>query len=115
LQIAVVPDLLAFLTDDRADDGNESGFVAAVAGEETLGYGEDAEDDFGEGFGQGDGVVEVVDGEIVLAGLDGGVLGVSEDAVGGEDVDLFLLGDCQLFVRGLGEMEGLRSPQRSRC
>jgi hypothetical protein len=60
-----------------------------------LGDGEDAEDEGGEGLGEGEGGGEVGDGEGVLAGLDGGAFCVGEDAVGGEDVDLFLLVESQ--------------------
>ena len=53
---------------------------------------EGAEDDVGEGGGQGDGVFKFGDGEVVLAGLDDGVGSeeVLECAVGVEGVEFFL-------------------------
>jgi len=97
LEIAVVANLLAFLANDGANNGNECCFVAAVGSKKTLGDWEDTEDNFGEGFGQCDGIVEVIYWEGVLAGLDGGVFCGGEDAVGGQDVDLFLLAVCKLL------------------
>lgn len=41
--------------------------------------------------GEGDGAVEVGDGEYVGAGLDLGDVEVLQDSIEGEDVDLFLL------------------------
>ncbi len=96
MQSAVVAGLLAFLADDGAEDGDEGDFVAAVRSEDGLGEGEDAEDDVGEGLGEGDGFVEVADWEGEFAGLDGFGFCIGEGAVGGEDVDLFLLGGSQL-------------------
>ena len=49
-----------------------------------------AEDDVGEGGGKDNGILKVVDGEIILAGLDGGLLEVTEGAVGVEGMKLFL-------------------------
>lgn len=62
-----------------------------------MGDGEDAEDEFGEGLGEGEGGGEVGDGKGVLAGLDGGAFCVGEDAVGGEDVDLFLQWEVKIL------------------
>ena len=51
---------------------------------------ERAEDDVGESGGEGNGIFKVVDGEVILAGLDGGLIEVLEGAVGVEGMKLFL-------------------------
>ena len=73
--------LLAFLRDDGAEERDQGALVGGVGGEDGLGFGQGAEDDVGEGLGEGDGLDEGGDGELVLTGLDGGVVGVGEDAV----------------------------------
>lgn len=91
MQRAVVADLLSLLADDGSEDLYESNLVTTVGGEDRLSDGQDTEDDFGEGLGEGDGVFEIVDWELIFAGLNGLGFGVGEDTVGGEDVDFLLL------------------------
>jgi len=105
LQGAVVAVLLALLADDGADDGDQGRLVAAVGGEDGLRGGQHAEDDVGEGLGEGDGIVEGGDGEVVLAGLDGGLVCVGEDTVCREDMELFLLGRMSVEVAQGGRRE----------
>jgi len=87
---AVVAVLFAFLADDRGHAADEA--AVAVGSEERGDVLQGAEDDVGEGGGQGDGFLEVGDGEVVLAGLDDGVGSeeVLEGAVGVEGVEFFL-------------------------
>lgn len=85
--------MLAFLADDGAHAADE-GVVVGV-GEEGLDVGKSAEDDVGESGGEGDGLIEVGDGEIVLAGLDHLARGSLERAIGVQLVELFL-GDDDL-------------------
>ena len=91
LQEAVEADLFALLGEDGAEERDERALVAGVAGEDGLGFGEGAEDDVGECLGEGDGLGEVGDGELVFAGLDGAVVGTCEDAVDAQGVQFFLL------------------------
>lgn len=58
--------MLGLLAEDGADDGDDARVV--VGGEEALGGAEGAEDDVGEGGGEGDGGVEVIVGVLVAAG-----------------------------------------------
>ena len=73
--------MFAFLGEDGAEEGDQGTLVVGVGGENGLGFRERAEDDVGEGLGEGDGLEEGADGELVLAGFDGGVVGGCEDAV----------------------------------
>ncbi len=84
-------DLLAFLREDGAEERDQGALVGGVGGEDGLGFGQGPEDDVGEGLGEGDGLGEAGDGELVLAGLDGGVFGAGEDAVDARGVEFLLL------------------------
>lgn len=91
LQETVVACLFAFLGDDGANNRDQCTLVTAIGGKEALSDGENPEYDFREGLGECNGVVEVVYWEGVFTGLDGFVVGVREDTVCGECVNLFLL------------------------
>lgn len=91
MEEAVVSILFTFLADNRTKDGDKSGLVAAVGGEEGLCDGQDAESHIRKGLGKSDRIIEIVDREVIFAGLDGGIFGVGEDTVSGEGMDCFLL------------------------
>jgi hypothetical protein len=91
LEEAVVSSLFALLTDNRSQDGNRRRLVAAVSGKDGLLNRQNSEDNVGKGLGKSYSIIEIVDREVVLAGLDCGVFCVGENSVGSEDVDLFQL------------------------
>lgn len=91
LHEAVEADLFALLRQDGAEERDQRALVAGVGGEDGLGFGQGAEDYVGECLGEGDGLGEVGDGELIFAGLDGGVVGACEDAVYAQGVQFFLL------------------------
>lgn len=84
LKQAVEAVLFALLADDGADAADQAG--VAVLPEQGLDVLQGAEDEVGEGVGEGDGVVEVGDWEDVFAGEDGAGVEVGEGAVGVERV-----------------------------
>ena len=86
--MAVEAVLLALLADDAGDEGEELG--VAVGAESVDRVLERAENDVGEGGGEGDGVVEVAGGEDVLAGLDGSAAGGLQNSVRSKGVELLL-------------------------
>ena len=88
---AVEAVLLALLADDRANTTDQ--LVVTVISEDGLDVWESAEDDIGELRGESDGVIEVVDRELVLAWLDRLAGELIECAVGVELVELFLRQD----------------------
>ena len=91
LREAVEAHLLAFLGQHGAEERDQRALVAGVAGEDGLGFGQGAEDDVGEGLGEGDGLDEAGDGELILAGLDGGLVGAHEDTVYAQGMQFLLL------------------------
>ena len=83
--------MLAFLSQDGANQWHQRALVTSVGGKDGLGCGERSENDVGEGLGQGYGLNEVGDWELVLAGLDRGPVGVREDAINPQSMQLLLL------------------------
>ncbi len=83
--------MLAFLGQDGAEEWDQRALVAGVGGENGLSFWECAENDIGEGLGEGDGLDEVGDGELVFTRLDGGLVGACEDAVHTCSMQLLLL------------------------
>ena len=81
LRIAIEADLFTFLSEHRAEDGNEGALVTAVGGKGGLGFGERAQDYVGEGLGKDYGFDEGCDWEHVFARLDCGLAGGFENAV----------------------------------
>lgn len=90
-QVAVEAVLLAFLADHGADERNV--LLVTVGSETSKGVLESAEDDIGEGLGEGDGALEVRGWENVFARLDGSLAGGGQDGVGADSVQLFLRED----------------------
>lgn len=83
--------MFAFLGQDGADQGDQRALVTTVGGEDGLSFRERSENDVGKGLGEGDGFEESGDWELVLAGLDGGVIGVHENAIHAQGMDFLLL------------------------
>ena len=83
--------MLAFLSQDRAEQWHQRAFIARVGGEDGLGFRKGSENDVGEGLGEGYGLNEVGDWELVLAGFDRGPVGIREDAVYPQSMQLLLL------------------------
>ena len=73
--------MLAFLCQDGAEQWDQRALVTSVGGENGLGFGECSENDVGEGLSEAYRRQESSDGELILAGLDGGVVGACENAV----------------------------------
>ena len=88
---AVVSILFTLLADNRSNDRDKSGLVAAVSGEEGLCDGQDAESHIRKGLSKSDRIIEIIDRKVVFAGLDCGIFCVGEDTVSGEGMDCFLL------------------------
>ena len=68
------------ITNDTPNQWNK--FSVAVSRESTLRILKCTQHDVGEGASEVDRVVEVVHGEDVLAGLDGGLSGARQDTIG---------------------------------
>ena len=80
--------LLAFLANNRGDSANET--IISVLSEDLVDVLEHAENDIGEGCGECDGFLEVVDGEVVLATTKSIKAIGRESTVGIKGVKLFL-------------------------
>ena len=83
--------LLAFLTDDGAEDWDDAIFVRTVGCEDGLSCWEDAEGDVGEGIGKGNRGLEGIHGELVFAWAQGFLPSRLEDTVDSNGMKLLLL------------------------
>ena len=83
--------MLAFLGQDGAEQWHQRALVTSVGGEDGLSFGERSENDVGEGLGEGYGLIEAGDWELVLAGFDRGAVGIREDAINPQGMQFLLL------------------------
>ena len=93
LHEAVEAILLGLVADDGAEEGHESGLIPCVGREGDLSILKSAENDVGEGVGEGDSGEKVFHREGVFAGPQGGLTTGFEETVGAKGVEFFLLMD----------------------
>lgn len=98
--LSVVAVLLTLLANDGADTVDQTSIT--VDTEAMLDILEGTEDDVGEGGGKGNGILEVVDREAVLAGLNGAGVEVGQSIVGVQCVELLLSLNCCQGRQNLG-------------
>lgn len=99
LQEAVRAVLLTLLADDRADDRDQVCDLDSLYGEVLLDVLQYTKREVGEGVGEGDGGLEVVDREVEFARVDGGRSSVGQEGVHSNGVKLLLLCERSVKVR----------------